>query len=161
VDEKKEMVVVNLDVGCATTTSKCIHPLQEHSPFYRRRRIKKTLLSHYAFRLQIALAWLTGMEDTTGYKDRTKKRKKIDDSSSSTPSLKSHHVNDASLSPTNTVLRSRLDSDYHYPVPAEADRPCCSVCRWSASSRDEKVLHMQLMQCLPLHRLLQALPHNC
>jgi Transposase IS4/SAP domain len=100
---------------------------------------KKTLLSHYEFRSQIALAWLTGLEDTTGDQDRTKKRKKIDDSSSSTPSLKSRRVNDASLSPTNGALRSRLDSDYHYPVPAEADRPCCSVCRWLASSRDEKV----------------------
>jgi hypothetical protein len=107
---------------------------------------KKTLLSHYEFWSQIALEWLTGTKETTSNQtsESTKKCKVLDDSSLSTPSIKSRWVNDASLSPTslsptNEALRARLDSDYHYPVPPEADWPCCSVCHRSASSRDEIV----------------------
>jgi len=102
---------------------------------------KTSLLSQYEFRSQIALAWLKGAQDTTGNQasEQTKKRKIYDDSTTSTRSTKSCRVTDASLSPRNGALRSRLDNDYHYPVPSAADRPCCSVCRWTASSRDEKV----------------------
>lgn len=104
------------------------------------KRRKKTLLSQYEFWLQIALACLSRAEDTDGG-DRVGSNKKhmhVDDSSSSSPCMKALRVNDVTLSPTIGALRARLDSDYHYPVYPEADRPCCSICCWSATSRDEK-----------------------
>jgi hypothetical protein len=50
---------------------------------------------------------------------------------SSDTSNKAQRVNDIVLDLHNGSLRRYLDDDIHYPVIADAKRPCCSLCRWA------------------------------
>jgi hypothetical protein len=104
------------------------------------KKSKKTIMSHYDFRQQIALAWLLS---ASGNSNQGKKRSRTisaHKSQSTLSSNKARKVSDASLDPNNGALRIRLDDDQHFPVNPTTKRPCCSLCRWVEKERMEKIV---------------------
>jgi len=98
---------------------------------------KKSLMSHYEFRRQIALAWLLSDREKIG--NNKKRTRTISDMSSSASSTKSRKVCDASLDPNSGSLRMRLDDDQHFPINnTNTKRPCCSLCHWVEQEKDIK-----------------------
>jgi hypothetical protein len=105
---------------------------------YMWKKSKKTIMSHYDFRRQIALAWLLS---ASGNSNQGKKRSRTisaHESQSTLSSNKARKVSDASLDPNNGALRIRLDDDQHFPVNPTTKRPCCSLCRWVEKEKDVK-----------------------
>ena len=94
-------------------------------------------MSQYEFRRDIAITWL--QEGTITLNQKKRPASDISSMSSSDSSGKARRINDAALDPQNGSLRRRLDDDMHYPVKADAKRPCCSLCRWAEQDRDHKM----------------------
>lgn len=113
--------------------------LYKTAHLYMWKKNKKSIMSQYEFRRQIALAWLSGDESSSQGK-RARTISDNDGISISTPSSnKARKVSDASLDPNHGNLRMRLDDDQHFPVLATSGkRPCCSLCRWVETDKDNK-----------------------
>jgi len=111
--------------------------LYKTAHLYMWKKNKKSLMSHYEFRRQIALAWLLSGDETGS---KSKRTRTVSDMSTATPSSnKSKKVSNASLDPSNGALRMRLDDDQHFPIFSTiTKRPCCSLCRWVEQEKDIK-----------------------
>jgi hypothetical protein len=118
--------------------------LYKTTHLYMWKKNKKSLMSHYEFRRQIALAWLLVEGETWS---ASKQIRTISDmSTATTSSNKSRKVSAASLDPNNGTLRMRLDDDQHFPVISTNKRPCCSLCHWVKEEKDTKN-HLGIVAC--------------
>jgi hypothetical protein len=159
-DAETKMVVVNLDVGCSNLACKCLHALQISTPTNLEDGEEK-VLSQYDFQREIVLASLgynenqnkrpLPREEEESNKSRRVGGMSLRCSSSTVPQTKGRRVNDAALHPVKGDLRSRLDADFHYPVPhPEGKYPPCALCRWAlqdCDSRDNRVRGASVSCC--------------
>ena len=108
---------------------------------------EKTLLSHYEFHRQLALAWVGSPEDA----HMAGQKHSWDDASSTTSSGKSTRINDTTLDPLKGTLWMRLDDDSHYPVLPNAKRPCCRLCQWVETAWDKNKVISNVLFCDKCH----------
>jgi len=112
----------------------------------------KKLLTHYDFRRDIILTWLTGRSTIVRQPEIGTKRKRDGSNfsllTSSTNSSAPKHkkaptVSEASLDPQTGALLRRLDDDYvHYPALSSAKQPCCSLCRLLTPNKNVRTYAM-------------------
>jgi Transposase IS4 len=105
---------------------------------YMWKKKKKSIMSHYEFRRQIALTWLLSGSDPSCQGTKRARTVSANDSECASSYSKSKKVSDASLDPNNGSLCIRLDDDQHFPVIPTSKRPCCSLCRWVEQEKDIK-----------------------
>jgi hypothetical protein len=90
------------------------------------------------FDVRLHLIGLWGITSSQGKRART-----ISDydsvSFSTLSSNKARRVTDASLDPNHGSLCIQLDDDQNFPVSSTSSkRPCCSLCRWVETDKDNK-----------------------
>ena len=105
---------------------------------YMWKKKKKSIMSHYEFRRQIALTWLLSGSDPSCQGTKRARTVSANDSECASSYSKSKKVSDASLDPNNGSHCIRLDDDQHFPVIPTSKRPCCSLCRWVEQEKDIK-----------------------
>jgi hypothetical protein len=116
----------------------------------------KKLLSHFLFRKTIALSWITGTKVTMETDELHNARKRtipnpsistVTNSLSTTSNKRARVVNEASLDPKEGALKGRLNDNYvHFPEPATAKQPCCSLCRFVSSNKNVRT-YTSVFQC--------------
>ncbi len=118
---------------------------------------QKKLLSHFQFRKNIALYWITGKKISTESEqfDNARKRRistpsvsTISNSESTMSNNKrARIVNEASLDPITGALPGRLNENYvHYPELPTAKQPCCSLCQFVTKNKNVRT-YTSVFQC--------------